>query len=184
MSGRFEIIYADPPWSYDDRGIRGSAEGHYKTMSLDDICKLPVNNLAADNCALFVWGTYPTLPNMFRVIEAWGFRYKTLAFQWVKLNRKNQEPFFGLGHWTRGNTEGCYLAVKGKPQRIDSAVSQIVMGDELVASPVGSHSAKPPEVRERIVKLMGDLPRIELFARERVAGWDGWGNEYPKEQHT
>jgi N6-adenosine-specific RNA methylase IME4 len=105
------------------------------------------------------------------VIESWGFKYKTIAFQWVKLNKKNGKPFFGLGRWTRGNTECCLLATKGKPSRISSSVFQ------LIQTPIEGHSKKPDIVREKIVELMGDLPRVELFARQKVSGWHSWGNE-------
>lgn len=108
-----------------------------------------------------------------KVIEAWGFTYKSIAFQWVKQNRSGNGYFFGLGRWTRGNTEPCLLAVKGKPKRISASVGQLVF------SPLRRHSQKPDEVRDRIVELMGDLPRIELFARETAPGWDSWGNEVP-----
>ena len=108
-----------------------------------------------------------------KVIEAWGFTYKSIAFQWVKQNRSGNGYFFGLGRWTRGNTEPCLLAVKGKPKRISAGVGQLVF------SPLRKHSQKPDEVRDRIVELMGDLPRIELFARETAPGWDSWGNEVP-----
>ena len=177
---KYQIIYADPPWRYNDRGCRGTMANHYKGMKLKDICKLTVNKIADTNCVLFIWGTYPMLKEAFQVIDAWGFNYKSIAFQWIKLNKKNGKPFFGLGRWTRGNTECCLLAVKGKPKRISASVFQLIM------QPIGRHSAKPPETRERIVKLMGDLPRIELFARppkdrlfedDSYKGWDLWGNE-------
>lgn len=126
-----------------------------------------------------MWATYPMLKEALEVIEAWGFTYKSIAFQWIKLNKKNGQPFYGLGRWTRGNTEPCLLATKGRPKRISSSVFQ------LIQSPLTRHSAKPPIVREKIVELMGDLPRIELFARKEDTlfqtkdwkGWDVWGNE-------
>lgn len=129
--------------------------------------------IAADNCVLFLWTTYPMLKEAIKVIEAWGFTYKSIAFQWVKQNRSGNGFFFGLGRWTRGNTEPCLIAVKGKPKRISAGVSQLVF------SPLRKHSQKPDEVRDRIVELMGDVPRIELFARNTAAGWDSWGNEVP-----
>lgn len=106
-----------------------------------------------------------------KTIESWGFVYKSIGFQWVKLNSKNKKPFFGLGRWTRGNTEPCLLAVKGKPKRINNSVSQLIF------SPVRRHSEKPPETRDKIIELVGDLPKIELFARQEVGGWDCWGDE-------
>ncbi len=146
---KYSVIYADPPWSYSDKNCIGAAEAQYHCMKLDDICALPVKDIAADNCILFLWATYPMLKEALKVIEAWGFTYKSIAFQWVKLNRSGFGFFYGLGRWTRGNTEPCLLAVKGKPARSSNSVSQLIF------SPVGRHSQKPPETRERIIQLMG-----------------------------
>lgn len=181
MSGRFQIIYADPPWSYADANCNGAAAQQYRTLTLDDLCKMPFGKLAADDCTMFMWGTYPLLPEMLRVGQAWGFTYKSIAFQWVKRYGKSGAPFFGLGRWTRGNTEGCFLFTKGKPRRVSASVSQLIetLEPEIIDAPIGKHSAKPAIVRDRIVELMGDLPRIELFARERAEGWHSWGNELP-----
>ena len=142
-------------------------------MSIEKLCALPVADLAAPDSALFLWATFPQLPEALRLIEAWGFTYKSIAFQWVKQNRSGNGFFFGLGRWTRGNSEPCLIAVKGKPKRISASVGQLVF------SPLRKHSQKPPEVRDKIVELMGDLPRIELFAREAAPGWDAWGDEAP-----
>lgn len=171
MNKKYQIIYADPPWSYDDKGCNGNALAHYKTMTLKEINALPVKDIAADDCVLFLWATYPKIEDALAVIKAWGFTYKSIAFQWIKQNKSGKGFFFGLGRWTRGNTEACLIAVKGKPKRVNNAVSQLII------SPLKRHSEKPAEARERIVTLMGDLPRIELFAREKVDGWDVWGNE-------
>lgn len=183
MNSGYSIIYADPPWSYDDKSLnRGGAERHYPTMSIEEICALPVANQCAENSILFLWGTWPKLFEASAVIDAWGFKYKTLAFLWVKANRSTEigqsmffaeEPpvFWGMGHWTRSNTEPCLLAVRGKPKRISGGVHQVVYAS------VAEHSRKPDEVRTRIVDLCGDLPRLELFARRRTAGWDAFGNE-------
>lgn len=180
--GRFNIIYADPPWQYRNRTIRGGAEHHYSTMSLEEIKALRIQDLAAPDCAVFMWATWPMLPDALAVFQAWGARYLTCAFDWVKLT-KGGKPATGLGHWTRGNSEVVLLATFGRPKRVDAGVSQIITAHppepETVFSPRGGHSAKPPEVRERIVRLMGDVPRIELFARERAPGWHSWGNELP-----
>ena len=173
---KYDIIYADPPWSYSDKGCNGNAADHYPTMTVEEICKLPVNvagGIASDNCILFMWATYPMLREALKVIEAWGFSYKTVAFNWVKQNRNGTGIFMGLGNWTRSNSEICLLATKGKPKRISGSVRSIVL------SPLQQHSRKPAEIRDRIVELMGDLPRIELFAREAAPGWDVWGNEAP-----
>lgn len=186
--GRFQIIYVDAPWQYRNRTIRGGAEHHYPTMTLDQVRTLRVGDLAAPDCALFSWATWPMLREAFEVIEAWGFIYKTCAFDWVKLTKDGTKPATGLGHYTRSNSEPCLLATRGRPMRVDAGVSQIILDESLqqetVLAPRGEHSAKPPEVRERIVRLMGDVPRIELFARERVPGWHAWGNELPPLQRT
>lgn len=181
--GRFQIIYADPAWQYDNRTIRGGAEHHYPTMSLAQICALPVSKLAADDAALFLWATWPTLPDALQVIRAWGFTYKNGGFTWVKTTKAGTDAV-GLGHWTRGNTEPCLFATRGSPKRADASVRQVVLDEEVICAPRARHSAKPPVVRERIVQLLGDVPRLELFARERVPGWAAWGNEVPEQIHT
>lgn len=168
---KYDIIYADPPWRYNDRRSNGACENHYETMKIKDICDLPVKNLCSDNCVMFLWTTYPMLQEAFKLIESWGFKYKTIGFQWIKQNKSGNGYFFGLGRWTRGNSECCLIATKGKPKRINNSVSQ------LIVSPIQSHSKKPDETREKIVELMGDLSRIELFARQSTKGWDVWGNE-------
>lgn len=172
---KYSVIYADPPWRYQDRRCNGACEHHYNTMKIQDICNLPVQEIAEKDCTLFLWVTYPMLREGLQLIESWGFKYKTIGFQWVKQNRSGNGFFFGLGRWTRGNTECCLIATKGKPKRVNNSVSQ------LVVEPLRLHSQKPDTVRERIVDLMGDLPRIELFARQKADGWDCWGNEAPEE---
>ena len=140
-------------------------------MNLTDICNLPVSDIAHTDAVLFMWVTYPNLQEGLEVIKAWGFEYKTVAFTWVKRNKIAPSWFVGLGHWTRANAEICLLATRGKPKRISKSVRQIV------DTPIERHSKKPDEVRNRIIELMGDVPRIELFAREQVQGWDVFGNE-------
>ena len=174
MTEKYNIIYADPPWRYKAWSAKGnyrSPESHYPTMKTEDICALPISEIAADDCILFLWATFPNLPAAFEVIKAWGFTYKTVAFTWVKTCRKSPGYFVSLGHWTRANAEICLLATKGNPRRVSKSVRQ------LIVSPVQRHSQKPGEARERIVELLGDLPRIELFAREKTEGWAAWGNE-------
>ena len=171
---KYQIIYADPPWNYkvySKKGLGRSAESHYPTMSIEDICALPVGNLADKDCALFLWVTIPCLLEGLSVLKAWGFTYKTVGFVWVKQNRKADSLFWGMGYWTRSNVELCILATKGHPKRINAAVHQVIV------SHIEEHSKKPQEARERIVSLMGDLPRIELFARQSTPCWDVWGNE-------
>lgn len=170
---KYSVIYADPPWSYTDKNYkweRGGAAGHYDTVSVGDIATIPVGDIAADDCALFMWGTWPLLGEAVSLMASWGFAYKTCAFVWCKTYR-DAGYYCGLGRWTRSGTEFCLLGVRGKPSRIDAAVKQVVH------APVTRHSEKPDEVRRRIVQLMGDVPRIELFCRTRAHGWDAWGNE-------
>ncbi len=170
---QFDIIYADPPWSYNDKSShRGGAARHYSTQSIEWIASLLVSQIAADDAVLFLWATWPTLPDAIAVIEAWGFTYKTCAFNWVKRNRNNQGWHVGMGAYTRANSEPCLLATRGNIlERRSRSVRQIV------EAPIEEHSRKPPEVRDRIVELFGDRPRIELFARERSPGWEAWGNK-------
>ncbi|MCI9057187.1 MAG: adenine methyltransferase [Oscillospiraceae bacterium] len=171
---KYGVILADPPWAFrawSDKGKGRSAEQHYPTMRMEDIKALPVPSLAAEDCVLFLWATFPMLKEALEVIDVWGFTYKTVAFTWVKENRKSPGLFWGLGYWTRANAEVCLLATRGSPKRQSAAVHQVIL------SPIEQHSKKPDAVRERIVALMGDVPRAELFARQETPGWDVWGNE-------
>ena len=168
---KYQAIYADPPWDYQQCRLSGSAKKHYPTMRIEELCALPVAEIADRDCALFLWATFPQLPEALRLIQAWGFMYKTVAFVWLKQNRKALTWFYGLGFWTRSNAEICLLATKGHPKRKSAGIHQLVI------CPVERHSKKPDEVREKIVALMGDVPRIELFARQQTLGWDVWGNE-------
>lgn len=168
---KYNIIYADPPWQYKDKTCDGCAEAHYKTMPIQDICHLRVQDICEKDCILFLWATYPMLSEALKTIEAWGFTYKTIGFQWIKQNKSGNGYFFGLGRWTRGNSECCLIATKGKIKRKSTSVSQLVF------SPLEGHSKKPDVVRDLIVELVGDLPRAELFARQKKKGWDAWGNE-------
>lgn len=171
ITKKYAIIYADPPWQYTNTSSNGACENHYNTMKLEDICLLQVEKISQKDCVLFLWVTYPMLCKGLEVIHRWGFKYKTIAFQWVKLNKRNYRPFFGLGGWTRSNTEACFLATKGKIKRQSAKISQLIYSKRT------KHSRKPPETRNKIIELMGDLPKIELFAREEIAGWDSWGNQ-------
>lgn len=173
---KYNVIYCDPPWAYrvwSQKGNGRSAESHYSTMSLEDIKALPVGDLAEKDCALFMWITFPLLNEAINVLDAWGFTYKSVAFVWVKQNKKSPSLFWGMGYWTRANAELCIIATKGSPKRQSRGVHQIIF------SPIEEHSKKPDETRDRIVELMGDVPRIELFARQKTPGWDVWGNEAP-----
>lgn len=188
---KYKVIYADPPWHYNDKrengqgGMGGGAVSHYPLMKTPEICKLPIKDLADEDCLLFIWVTFPTLVDALKVIEAWGFTYKTLGFAWIKTNKRqnlNQgmllptdyiDDFFGVGFYTKSNCEVCLIATKGKPSRLikSNNVSSTII------SPRREHSRKPQEARNRIVQLCGDVPRVELFAREKFEGWDTWGNE-------
>lgn len=171
MAKKYSIIYADPPWRYNQKGVSGAAEKHYPTMSIEELCALPVAEISASDSVLFLWTTFPQLPSALQLIKAWGFSYKTVGFVWLKKNRKSDSWLCGMGFWTRGNAEICLLATKGHPKRKAANVHQFII------SPIREHSRKPDEAREKIVALMGDLPRIELFARQTSPGWDVWGNE-------
>ena len=171
-SKKYQIIYADPPWSYNDKmsGHKQGAQTHYQTQGLEWIRGLPIKDISDKNCTLFLWGTSPLLQEAFEVIKAWGFKYKTLGFCWVKEYHEGL-PVKNLGRYTMGGVELCLLATKGKPQRKIKNMRQVHFDIRT------KHSEKPPAIREKIVKLMGDLPRIELFARQKTEGWDVWGNE-------
>ena len=172
MGKKYKIIYADPPWQYrvySKKGQGRSAENHYHTMNIKDIMALPVDKIADKDCILFLWITFPCLKEGIEVMERWGFKYKTCGFNWVKRNKNTY--FMGLGFWTRSNSEVCLIGTKGQPKRVSKSVSQIC------DARIMEHSRKPTEIRERIVELCGELPRIELFARDKVKGWDSLGDE-------
>ena len=175
---KYNIIYADPPWGYNDKmkmkgkhGMIRGAESFYNTMSLEDIANLPIKNITDENCILFMWITMPFLSNISYIMESWGFKYKTCGYCWIK-KTKNNKIHLGMGHYTRGNAELCLIGIKGKKMKfLTRSQSQII------ESPIREHSKKPDEIRNKIIDLCGDLPRIELFARQQVEGWDCWGNE-------
>ncbi len=174
INRKYQIIYADPPWRYADRGCNGACEAHYSTMKIEELCALPIGDIADKDCILFMWATYPMLKEALQVMESWGFKYKTIGFQWIKQNRSGKGYHFGLGRWTRGNTEPCLIAVKGRPYKYkrSNSISQII------EYPLTQHSEKPSIVRNKIIDLTGDkLSRIELFARQEAKGWDCWGDE-------
>jgi N6-adenosine-specific RNA methylase IME4 len=178
----FGAILADPPWRFDvwsGKGTARAADNHYQTMTMREISRLPVDELAADDCALFMWMVWPSLPDALRIIEAWGFEYKTCAFSWMKadpyrLFADDKTPFAGMGYWTRANTEACLLATRGKPKRLNADVRQGII------APRQEHSRKPDDVHDRIERLVGG-PYLELFARRTRPGWRVWGNEIRSE---
>jgi site-specific DNA-methyltransferase (adenine-specific) len=169
---KYNIIYVDPPWRYTENWGNGAVKHHYDTMSFDELKDLKVNDLANENCHLYLWVTNPFIQEGLELIKAWGFEYKQII-TWVKT--KNGKAMMGLGYYFRVCTEHCIFAVKGKLPRLDKSIKNIIF------SPQTKHSAKPPEFRKIIIKHSGDLPRIELFAREKIEGWDAWGNEVPNE---
>lgn len=193
----YNIIYSDPPWHYNARNNTNTKFGagvhRYSTMKTEEICRLPVQNICEKNCALFLWTTFPRLDAGLKVINAWGFDYKTLAFVWIKLNKGRAKypaeqlgnviyakglnkfldwiTFFGTGYYTKSNPEVCLLGIKGSMKPVNNSISNVFY------SPLEKHSKKPDVIRDKIVQLFGDLPRVEMFARESHEGWDSLGNE-------
>jgi N6-adenosine-specific RNA methylase IME4 len=174
--GSFGAILADPPWHFEvwsfKAGYGRHARRHYRTMSVDQISALPVADIAAKNCVLFMWITWPMLEHALEVIAAWGFKYKTCGFAWLKVDAA-QKVWAGTGYWTRANSEVCLLATRGHPKRRHADVRQGII------APRREHSRKPDGVHERIERLVGG-PYLELFARQRRRGWRCWGNEVSK----
>lgn len=173
---KYQIIYADPPWHSNSQFGRDKKKGnaqHYPLMTLLDIVNLPVSRIASDHCVLLLWIVDTQLFDAQRVIEAWGFKFKTVAFTWAK-KTKTGKDHFGVGCWTRKNPEMCLLATKGRPKRFNAGIRQLQYYQ------IREHSRKPDEFRDEIVKLCGDIPRIELFSRQKTPGWDVWGNEVSK----
>jgi N6-adenosine-specific RNA methylase IME4 len=176
---KYKIIYADPPWTFNtfsEKGKGRSPEKHYDCMTLKDIENLPIGDLADTDCALFMWCTDPLLHKQLPLVEKWGFKYKTVGFHWVKTNKNRINNYFfkGAGYWTRANPEICILATKGSPKRINKNINRLVVDERR------EHSRKPDRIRNDIVELCGDLPRIELFSRSSAKGWDSWGNQTEK----
>ena len=170
---RYGVIYADPPWSFRNWSAKGTgrnAISHYDCLSFDALAALPVRDIAANNCVLFLWAVDPLLDKALELIRAWDFEYKTVGFYWVKQNTKSQGFFTGLGYWTRANPEQCLIATRGKPRRLGKDVRKLVI------EPRREHSRKPDQVRARIERLVSG-PYLELFARETKRGWDCWGDQ-------
>ena len=169
--GKYNIIYADPPWQYFEGGFKNQSQ-HYPTMTIDKLSELSVEDLAADDCILFLWATRPILPEAINLLQQWGFEYSTIGFVWVKSLKNGTGFAFGLGNWTRANAEYCLIGTKGSIERKDNNIPEIIY------EPRREHSEKPAIVRDKIIQLVGELPRIELFARGiPTKGWDTWGNE-------
>lgn len=170
----FEVILADPPWTYRDKlkcGERG-AESKYPCLTLADLKALPVAAVAAPNAALLMWIPSPLLPDGIELARAWGFKFKRRAFLWVKRHGGSGKLCFYLGHWTRGNAEECYLFTRGRPKRVAKNVPELYIGP-----PLKPHSAKPPEIHARTECLFGSARYLELFARSVRPLWTCLGNE-------
>jgi len=175
MLDRYNIIYADPPWSFNNKNTGGSltsgAVVQYDVMTVEQMKALPIQGIAADDCVLVMWWVGSQPQEALDLMTAWGFKLKTMTgFNWVKLTRKGL-PFFGMGFWTRAGSECALIATRGRPKPASHSVRSVRF------APIGKHSEKPAEFRDDIVALCGDLPRIELFSRQRAEGWDAWGNE-------
>lgn len=174
---KYSVIYLDPPWKYAKRRKEtkfGLGMHRYQGMTKNELCCLPVKSIAAENCALFMWHVAPKLVEypIGELFDAWGFRYATKAFTWIKIN-KDGTPRQGPGNYTASNSEDCFLGIKGSMtgKLLQKLVPQVIM------EPIQEHSRKPDIVRKRIERMFGDVARIELFARERTCGWSAWGNE-------
>lgn len=176
---KYNIIYADPPWKFSSKELQKyggtrftSIEKHYSVQDKNWIMNLPVSSIAEDNCALFMWCTDAHLKEGIETIEAWGFKYITVAFIWEKLT-SNGNLVANLGAWTMKNCEMCLFATRGSmlPYKQRNNIYQLIKAERTI------HSRKPKEARNRIELLFGELPRIEIFAREKADGWDVWGNE-------
>ena len=176
QAGAYGLIMADPPWQFAVRSPKGegrSASQHYPVMKLDEIAALPVGEVAGPDCILLLWVIDPMLPHAMRILEAWGFTYKTVGFYWTKRTRSGL-PHVGQGFWTRANPEQCWLATRGSPKRADKAVRR------WIDAPIREHSRKPDLAYARAERLGGDVPRLELFGRQQRHGWDVWGLEAGK----
>jgi N6-adenosine-specific RNA methylase IME4 len=173
---KYGVIYADPPWSFRNWSAKGTgrnAVSHYDCLDARKLASLPVAELAATNCVLFLWAVDPLLHQAMDLIRAWGFEFKTVGFYWVKLNARSKHGadfFTGLGYWTRANPEQCLMATRGKPQRRAKDVRRLVVEGRR------EHSRKPDCVRDRIERLVSGT-YLELFGRETKSGWDCWGDQ-------
>lgn len=172
---KYDVILADPPWQDPHRWGRNTgtrtADSHYDTMTLRDICDMPVAQLADENCVLFMWITWPCVIWAREVMDAWGFDYRTLAWVWVKAKENGMGFHFGMGNYTRSNSEPCLLAVRGSMPVATHDISA------LIYSPVREHSRKPDEQYTKIDRLYPNTRRLELFARHQREGWDVFGNQ-------
>jgi N6-adenosine-specific RNA methylase IME4 len=177
---RAGVIAVDPPWPFTAYSDRSNSIAPYDTMELEEIKALPIGQLAAPDCALFLWCIWPNLPMWMPVLEAWGFTFSGLGFDWVKATKRAKVVeldgnglHWGTGYGTRANSEPCLLARRGLPLRLDGGVHSVIM------TPVGKHSVKPDEAYARMERLYPG-PYLELFARRLRPGWTCWGDEIPQ----
>lgn len=180
VSGDYRVLYADPPWAFETYSRKGQGKSpsqHYETMTLKDLCAMPVSMIGASDCALFMWCTWPTIFMAEKVAKAWGFRYSGLAWEWIKRNPKTGKYAFGTGYGTRKNVEPCLLFLRGAPKMNDSTAARSVR--DWIMAPRREHSRKPEEARKRI-EIMYPGPYLELFARAPVENWDVFGNQVTK----
>ena len=170
QAGTYRVIYADPPWTFQTYSAKGkgrSAEAHYDCMTLNAIKALPVDTWAARSAALYLWCTVPHLENALSVVASWGFAYKS-SFVWVK-------DRIGTGYWARNRHELLLIAARGS--NICPRFRDIPAVDSVIEGQQRAHSQKPDRARTIIEEYHPDVPRLEMFARERAAGWDAWGLE-------
>lgn len=176
---KYDIIYADPPWAYKQswskKNSRWMAKQHYQTMSTEDICNLPIRSIKTDQAICFMWATFPNIWEALKVMEVWGFEYKTVAFTWIKKNKKSWTNFWGMWSYTRANAEVCLLWISKNTKAKTMVKSHAV--HSVIESPIEKHSKKPCIIRDKIIELLWNLPRIELFAREKTNWWAVWWNE-------
>ncbi|WP_085908303.1 MT-A70 family methyltransferase [Kiloniella majae] len=171
---KYSVIYADPAWSfkaYSNKGLKKSPQSHYDCMSLNDLKALPVSDIAEKDCVLFMWATFPMIHQALELIGAYGFTYKTGGV-WHK-KTKHGKTAFGTGYIFRSAAELLLVATKGKPKALNRSTRNVIEAQ------VREHSRKPDCTYELIENLYTG-PFIELFARQRRAGWDAWGNQLEK----
>lgn len=172
---KYRVILADPPWQYTTVGATSPSrrtENHYNTMSRVDLLQMPIADISVDRAVLFMWACWPLIDEALELIKAWGFTYKTLAWEWIKMNPNNMGIAIGMGNYTKSNPEPCLLAFRGDP--IPVAVHDVT---SVIMSPLQEHSRKPEVQYNRIEALYPQGPYLELFARRRREGWDVFGNE-------
>lgn len=178
---KYSIIYADPPWQFSNNktggSLKSSAESKYMTTSIEDLKAMDVNALAADDALLVMWWVGSMPQEAIDLVNAWGFTLKNMnGIVWNKLTANNN-PHFGMGFYTRAGSESCLIATKGKFKPASRSVRAVFRAEEQIQfeGKVLRHSEKPKQVRELIIELAGDLPRLEMFNRDD--SWDVFGNE-------